>query len=308
MIKLGFLFPGQGAQHPGMGREMYDNYPEATAVFDRADKIAGFQLSRLCFEGPDTELNKTEFAQPALLICSMAVVAVLKKRGIIPVLSAGLSLGEYTALAAAGKISLEKALLLVMNRARIMQQAVPEGQGAMAAVIGLPSEKVLELCLEMQGIVEVANYNCPGQVVISGQREAVEFVAPLLKAKGGRVFLLAVSVPSHCSLMYDAAIKFKPYLEQVKWQKGNSEVISNVNALPHEINKIPEMLARQLYSPVLWEQSMRYMLKKVDGLIEVGPGSSLSGLVRKIDRQALLGNVNNIVSLENLLEKVETNE
>lgn len=303
-MMFGFLFPGQGAQHSGMGKEMYDNYPEAAAVFDQADKIAGFQLSRLCFEGPDKELNMTEFAQPAMLICSLAVFAVLKKRGIVPVLSAGLSLGEYTALAAAGKISLEQTLLLVMNRARIMQQAVPEGQGAMAAVIGLSGEKVLEVCMTMQGIVEVANYNCPGQVVISGQREAVEKVAPQLKAKGGRVFPLAVSVPSHCSLMYDAAMEFMPYLEQVKWQAGNSEVISNVNALPHEINEIPELLARQLYSPVLWEQSVRYMLNKVDGLIEVGPGSALSGLVRKIDRQALLGNVNNILSLENLLEKV----
>lgn len=304
-MRLAFVFPGQGAQHPGMGKELYDNYPQAAAIFKQADEIAGFELSKLCFEGPATELNKTELAQPALLVSSLAVFAVLKQLGITPLFTAGLSLGEYTALVAADKLSLAQALPLVMNRARIMQEAVPADQGAMAAVIGLENQIVFNLCQKVQGIVDIANYNCPGQVVISGERSAVATVVPLLKEQGGRVIPLAVSVPSHSQLMYNAAEKLKLYLNQVKWQQSPIEVISNVNARENKIADLPEILARQLYSPVLWEQSIRYLMSKVDYFVEVGAGITLSNLIKKIDRNSLLGNVNNISSLENLLEKVK---
>lgn len=304
-MRLAFVFPGQGAQHPGMGKEFYDNYPQAAAIFKQADQIAGFELSKLCFEGPATELNKTELAQPALLVSSLAVFAVLKQLGITPLFTAGLSLGEYTALVAADKLSLAQALPLVMNRARIMQEAVPADQGAMAAVIGLENQIVFNLCQKVQGIVDIANYNCPGQVVISGERSAVATVVPLLKEQGGRVIPLAVSVPSHSQLMYNAAEKLKLYLNQVKWQQSPIEVISNVNARENKIADLPEILARQLYSPVLWEQSIRYLMSKVDYFVEVGAGITLSNLIKKIDRNSLLGNVNNISSLENLLEKVK---
>ena len=304
-MRLAFVFPGQGAQHPGMGKELYDNYPQAAAIFKQADEIAGFELSKFCFEGPATELNKTEFAQPALLVSSLAVFAVLKQLAITPLFTAGLSLGEYTALVAADKLSLAQALPLVMNRARIMQEAVPVDQGAMAAVIGLENQIVFNLCHKVQGIVDIANYNCPGQVVISGEKSAVATVVPLLKEQGGRVIPLAVSVPSHSQLMYNAAEKLKLYLNQVKWQQSPIEVISNVNARENKIADLPEILAGQLYSPVLWEQSIRYMMSKVDYFVEVGPGITLSNLIKKIDRNSLLGNVNNISSLENLLEKVK---
>ncbi len=304
-MRLAFVFPGQGAQHPGMGKELYENYPQAAAIFKQADEIAGFELSKFCFEGPATELNKTEFAQPALLVSSLAVFAVLKQLGITPLFTAGLSLGEYTALVAADKLSLAQALPLVMNRARIMQEAVPADQGAMAAVIGLENQIVFNLCQKVQGIVDIANYNCPGQVVISGERSAVATVVPLLKEQGGRVIPLAVSVPSHSQLMYNAAEKLKLYLNQVKWQQSPIEVISNVNARENKIADLPEILAGQLYSPVLWEQSIRYLMSKVDYFVEVGAGITLSNLIKKIDRNSLLGNVNNISSLENLLEKVK---
>lgn len=304
-MRLAFVFPGQGAQHPGMGKELYENYPQAAAIFKQADEIAGFELSKFCFEGPATELNKTEFAQPALLVSSLAVFAVLKQLAITPLFTAGLSLGEYTALVAADKLSLAQALPLVMNRARIMQEAVPADQGAMAAVIGLENQIVFNLCQKVQGIVDIANYNCPGQVVISGERSAVATVVPLLKEQGGRVIPLAVSVPSHSQLMYNAAEKLKLYLNQVKWQQSPIEVISNVNARENKIADLPEILAGQLYSPVLWEQSIRYLMSKVDYFVEVGAGITLSNLIKKIDRNSLLGNVNNISSLENLLEKVK---
>lgn len=305
-MRLAFMFPGQGAQHPGMGKELNDNYAEAAAVFKQADEIAGFELSKLCFEGPAEILNQTEFAQPALLVSSLAVFAVLKKSGILPTLTAGLSLGEYTALLAAEKITLKEALPLVMNRARIMQAAVPAGKGAMAAVIGLKNQTVLEICHEVNGIVDVANYNCPGQLVISGEKPAVEIAVSLLKEQGGRVIPLAVSVPSHCQLMYSAADQLKQYLTQVDWQNSAVEVISNVNARENDIADLPEILASQLYLPVLWEQSIRHMMDKVDYFVEVGPGSTLSSLIKKIDRKILLGNVNNTSTLEQLMEKVKS--
>lgn len=305
-MRLAFVFPGQGAQHPGMGKELYENYAEAAAVFQQADEIAGFELSRICFEGPAEILNKTKVAQPALLVSSFAVFSVLKKAGITPTLAAGLSLGEYTALLAAGKITLKEALPLVMHRAGIMQEAIRADKGAMAAVIGLENQMVLETCNKVNGIVDIANYNCPGQVVISGERPAVEIAASLLKEQGGRVIPLAVSVPSHCRLMYDAADQLKQYLTQVKWQNSEVEVISNVNARENDIADLPEILARQLYSPVYWEQSIRHMMEKVDYFIEVGPGTTLSSLIKKIDRKMMLGNVNNKATLEQLMEKVKS--
>lgn len=304
-MRLAFVFPGQGAQHPGMGKEFYDKYPEAAAIFNQADEIAGFELKKLCFAGPAEILNKTEFAQPALLVSSLAVFTVLKAAGITPALTAGLSLGEYTALLAAEKITLKEALPLVMKRARLMQEAVPADKGAMAAVIGLENQIVLAACRQVGGIVDIANYNCPGQVVISGEKPAVESAASLLKEQGGKVIPLAVSVPSHCRLMFSAAEQLKPGLDQLKWQDSAIKVINNVNARENNNLELPELLARQLYSPVLWEQSIRYMMPKVDYFVEVGPGSTLSSLIKKIDHGILLGNVNNISTLEKLLEKVK---
>lgn len=305
MLKSAFMFPGQGSQYVGMGKELADSFEEAAQVFAAADHISGFKLSAMCFEGPQELLDQTVNAQPAILVCSLACLAVAMKQGLSSGLMAGLSLGEYTALTAAGAISLEEVLPLVMKRAALMQQAVPLGVGAMAAVIGMDNAVVEHICSQVEGIVSIANYNCPGQLVISGEKAAVEEASELLKQEGGKVKLLPISVPCHSPLLKDSARKFAEEVARVKFRKPTADVISNVNAKEHSALDIPNLLVEQLYSPVRWEQSIRYMMTKVDYFIEIGPGSSLSGLLKKIDKTKVLGQIEDNKSLQKLLEKVK---
>ncbi len=305
MLRLAFLFPGQGSQYPGMGKEIAGTYPEAAGIFHQADEILGCKLSEICFEGPAEVLNQTEYAQPALLTCSLATLEVVKTVGLEAEMLAGLSLGEYTALVAAGALTFEDTLPLVQFRGRLMQEAVPPGKGAMAAVLGLDAEKVDEICAQTEGYVAVANYNCPAQLVISGEKEAVDKAGARLKDAGARVVPLAVSVPSHCQLMYDASIQLKSRLDKLNWREPEKPVVSNVNARENPAGAAAELLVRQLYSPVRWEQSVRYMLNRVDYFVEIGPGSSLSGLVKRIDRDRILGHVEDLKTLEKVKEKVE---
>lgn len=306
MLKLAFVFPGQGSQYVGMGREMAATFSQAEQIFTLADEICGYKLSTLCFEGPQEQLNQTRYAQPALLITSLACLAVARANGLEPQYMSGLSLGEYTALVGAGALPLEKALPLVMRRAELMQNAVPIGQGAMAAILGLDDAVVEQVCSEEPGLVTVANYNCPGQLVISGEKPAVESAVNRLKEKGGRAMMLAVSVPSHSPLMKDCAVQFADALAGAEFSQPVVPVISNVNALPHEVADIPMLLAQQLYSPVRWEQGIRFMMTEVDYFIEIGPGTSLSGLIRKIDKNKVLGQVDDVKSLHKLMEKVNS--
>lgn len=306
MPRLAFVFPGQGAQYKGMGRELAAKHEEAFQVFAEADDIAGYKISTLCFEDPENQLNLTEYAQPAILTTSLAIFQVVKKLGLSPVLFAGLSLGEYSALVAGGAISFREALPLVQTRARLMQSAVFPGKGAMAAVMGLDNSVVSDACKQVAGIVDIANYNCPGQVVISGEKEAVLNAGEVLKAAGGRVSLLAVSVPSHSKLMSDAAVKLQAYLIQANWQQAQIGIVSNVNARENTPQQYEDLLVRQLYCPVLWEQSVRYMMEKVDYFIEIGPGSTLSGLIKRIDRSRLIGQIEDSKSLEKVIEKVKS--
>lgn len=306
MPRLAFVFPGQGAQYKGMGKDFADNFKEAARIFQVADDLAGYKLSSICFEGPEEKLNQTEFAQPALLVTSLAILEVVKKHGITPIMMAGLSLGEYTALVAAHALTFEEALALVQRRARLMQEAVPAGKGAMAAVLGFDTEKVEKICQETAGVVDIANYNCPGQVVISGEKTAVQDACNVLKDAGARVKLLEVSVPSHSPLMKDAAKKIRPYLEQAEWRESLVDVISNVNARENGASAFGDLLTSQLFSPVLWEQSVRYMMEKVDYFVEIGPGTTLSGLIRRIDRSRLLGHVEDIESLQKVIQEVKT--
>jgi [acyl-carrier-protein] S-malonyltransferase len=305
MLKLALVFPGQGSQYIGMGKELAESYEEAARVFEAADKISGYKISNTCFEGPQESLDQTVYAQPAIMVCSLACLAVARKFGLSADLMAGLSLGEYTALTAAGAMSMEEAVPLVMARAKLMQEAVPIGKGAMAAVIGLKTEIVESVCQQVKGTVIVANYNCPGQLVISGDRGSVEEASELLKQEGAKTKLLAISVPCHSPLLEECAQKFANELARVKFRQPVPEVVSNVNARENALGDLPKILAEQLYSPVRWEQSVRYMMDKVDYFIEIGPGSSLSGLIKKIDRNRVLGQVEDNKSLQKLLEKVK---
>jgi [acyl-carrier-protein] S-malonyltransferase len=307
MLRLAFVFPGQGAQYVGMGKELVSRYTSAKEIFERADEALSFHLSRVCFEGPAEELDRTEVTQPAILTMSIAACEVLKAEGIRPVIAAGLSLGEYSALTAAGVLDFEAAVRLVAQRGRLMQAAVLPGRGMMAAVLGGEPELVEAACDEagQLGVVDIANYNCPGQVVISGEKEAVLHTGNLLKERGARVLPLSVSVPSHCRLMLDAAALLAEELERVDWQSSEFPVVSNVNARETTSDQLQDVLVRQLYSPVRWEQSVEYIAHQVDYFVEVGPGKVLSGFIRKKARRQLLGNVEDLRSLNRTLEKLK---
>lgn len=304
-MRLGFVFPGQGAQYKGMGKEIADAFPEAREVFEMADEILGYKLSAVCFEGEQERLDETLYAQPAVLTASLAILNVVRKQGITASVYAGLSLGEYTALVAADYIDFEEALPLVVKRAEIMQNAVPLGKGKMAAVLGMEAKKVEAVLNAVEGMVDIANYNCPGQVVISGESRAVEEAAARINAEGGKAKLLAVSIPSHSPMMRKAAEELRLYLEKVNFKPGKGKVISNVNARENDYTDLADILVKQLYSPVRWEECVRYMLGEVDYLVEIGAGNVLSGLIKRIDRTRLLGNVQDIKSLEALLKEVE---
>ncbi|MGI5912513.1 MAG: ACP S-malonyltransferase [Syntrophomonadaceae bacterium] len=306
MPRIAFVFPGQGAQYVGMGQEMASHYSEAAEVFAQADQISDYKISDICFSGPADMLNKTEFAQPALLTVSLAVLAVVLKEGIKPDLLAGLSLGEYTALVAAGAVDFKEALPLVQKRARLMQEAVPQGQGAMAAVLGMDLAVLADTCREAGGVVDIANLNCPGQVVIAGEREAVLNAGKILKEKGGRFKLLEVSVPSHSRLMTEAAAKLREDLQKITWHNPEPAVISNVTGNEHNRENIADLLVKQMYSPVQWEASIRYMAEKVDYFIEIGPGTALSGLIKRTVKGRMLGNVEDIKSLDKVIREVKT--
>ncbi len=310
MLRLAVLFPGQGAQYTGMGGDLAREFPAAREVFERADDALGFKLSGICFAGEPSELNRTEITQPAVLTVSIAVWEVLKQEGINAQMAAGLSLGEYSALVAAGAIDLENAVRLVAKRAKIMQEAVPEGSGMMAAVLGLAEEVVEEACKKAGtvGAVGIANYNCSGQMVISGEKVAVLEAGRLVQAAGGRFMPLKVSVPSHSPLMAEAAEEFRNEIRKVKWKEMSFPVISNVNARELDYEELEERLAEQLYRPVRWQQSIEYMSSRVDYFIEAGPGKTLSGLVKKTSGKQLIGNVEDPDTLAQVMKKLSEAE
>ena len=309
MGKIAFVFPGQGAQAVGMGKDAYDASPASRAVFERADAALGFALSRIIFEGPEEELRLTVNTQPALLTVSAALLELIAGR-VKPDYVAGHSLGEYSALVAAGVLSFEDAVRAVRLRGEFMEEAVPAGQGAMAAVLGADREALGKLCEEIsaeKGLVVLANVNCPGQIVVSGTAEGVRAVVERGKEAGAkRVIPLEVSGPFHSPLMEPAAERLGQVLAELEMRDAEVPVIANVTAEPvTSADEIRSLLKRQVVAPVLWEDTVtRLVSLGVGTFVEIGSGSVLSGLIRKTDKSVTVHTVNSMAALDAALAEL----
>ncbi|NTU43268.1 MAG: ACP S-malonyltransferase [Nitrospirales bacterium] len=303
------VFPGQGSQAVGMGKELYENFPEVKALYDEASTALGYDLAELSFQGPAEELNRTDRTQPALLVASIAAFTALRLKGIAPSAVAGHSLGEYSALVAAGSITLADAVRLTAERGRIMQDAVPAGKGLMAAILGLDRSAMDEICSAVtSGYCAAANYNCPGQIVISGEKAAVEEAMKQAKEKGAkRALPLAVSVPSHCRLMEEAGKRFAEVLKGIEVRTPQFSFVNNTEArFISDPGEIRDSLVRQLSRSVLWEDCVKAVYASgATTFIEAGPGKVLSGLIKRIAPEAKILNVEDTASLEKTVAEIK---
>ena len=304
MSKIAFIFPGQGAQKAGMGKDFYEETSTGREVFDRASELLGFSMPELCFTEND-RLDITEYTQAAMVTTSIAMMKVLmEETGIRPDVAAGLSLGEYCALYAAGVMSADDAITTVRQRDILMQEAVPVGVGAMAAVLAMAAEKIEEVLKDIPD-VWIANYNCPGQIVISGKKEAVELACEKLKEAGAkRTVMLNVSGPFHSGMLAEAGEKLGEFLENVEISDPQIPYVANVTAsYVTDKAEVKSLLARQVSSSVRWEQSVRAMLADgVDTFVEIGPGKTLAGFMRKITRDAKVVNIETLQDVKALKE------
>ncbi len=299
--RVAFLFPGQGSQYVGMGKDLHERFPLAREVYARAKEILGWDVAKLSFEGPKEELTLTCHTQPAILVHSYVAFCLLRERGHRPGLALGHSLGEYSALLAAGATDFPTALRLVKERGRYMHEAVPRGGGAMAALLGIEREAAEAICQEVPGVVEVANYNGPGQYVLSGERQAVEAAAALAEQRGARkAVMLPVGAPFHCSLLTEAAERMSKVLDAVRFGPPGIPVYANVTGRPvRDGEEVKELLKRQIRASVRWEDAVRAAgEERIDAVVEVGPGRVLSGLNKRILRDVPVWNVEDGESLE----------
>ena len=309
MGKIAFLFPGQASQYPGMGRDLAEHFPESRAVFDEADAALGFSISQLCFEGSEEALKQTENTQPAILTVSIAAYRALEKRGIIPDFAAGHSLANIRRLFPRAGLDFPDAVKIVRGRGRYMQEAVPSGEGAMAAILGLPPAEVAEICKKAadQDVVSPANLNSPEQTVVSGGAAAVKRAVEIASQSGAkRAVMLPVSAPFHCEMMAPAQKRLEPDLRAAKFHALKFPVVTNVDAEAISTgDEARDALIRQVTQPVRWLDSIHEMLEAgVVLFVEVGPGKVLTGLLRQIDRSIRACNVEDAASLEAALEKI----
>ena len=298
-----YIFPGQGSQHIGMGKVFYDNFPVARQVFQEADDSLHFALSTLCFQGPEDALKLTENTQPAILTTSVAALRVLQSEtGLDAELAAGHSLGEYSALVAAGALAFPDAVRIVRLRGRFMQEAVPVGEGAMAAVLGLERKDVEAVCEQASAgeVLSPANFNCPGQIAIAGHSKAVQRAIEKIKEMGKKAVLLPVSAPFHSPLMKPAGVRLEKELEPIPVSDLKLPVITNVEAqFNTSKDRVKGLLVAQVSSPVRWEESMRAMIDHgIERVLEIGPGKVLSGLMKRIDAKIKMANVEDVDTLK----------
>lgn len=309
-MKTVFMFSGQGAQYAGMGKELYQNYPVAKDIFERADNVLGYSITELCFQD-EAKLGETEFAQPAILTMSIAAMKVLEEQGIRADMTAGLSLGEYSAYVASGAMDFEEAVALVQKRGKFMTEAVPSGEGAMYAIIGLEQSLVEEACREAVdeglGLAVPANYNAPGQIVIAGKTEAVAKAAEIAKEKGAKLAVkLKVSGPFHTQMLEPASARLKPELEKMHISDMKFPIYTNVDAqVVSSKDDIIPILTKQICCPVRWEDIVRNMHEQgADTFIEIGPGKALTGFVKRTLKGVNIMNVEDISSLDKTMKKL----
>ena len=308
MGKLAFIFPGQGAQAVGMGKDFYDNYDIAKKLFDKADEALGYSIKKMCFEGSEDDLKLTANTQPAILVVSVIAGELLKSNGITPDVAGGHSLGEYSALVAADVLDFKDAVLLVHKRGQFMQEAVPVGEGSMAAIIGLDDDKIVEVCEKISkdvGEVQAVNFNCPGQTVIAGTTKGVDAAVEELKAAGAKkAVVLPVSAPFHSTLMAPAAKKLATELEKVDFRDAKFPIAANVSGeLETKAEAIKQNLITQADHPVKWIACVNAMREfGADTFIEAGPGKTLCGFNKRIDRKLISLNVEDLDSLQKTLE------
>jgi [acyl-carrier-protein] S-malonyltransferase len=306
-MKLGFVFPGQGSQFVGMGKDYYEKYECVRNVYDKASQILGFDIAKLSFEGPEEELNQTKNTQLAILVMSLAISELLKQNNIEANISAGLSLGEYSALIYSNIISFEDGIKIVQKRGTYMQEYLPQGNWSMAAILGLDDNTIEEVCKKVtSGFVVPANYNCQGQVAISGEKQAVEEAMDLLKQAGAkRAIELKTSGPFHTEKLQEASKKLYEALQKIQINKiSDKKVIKNIDAIEYtDADNIKQILANHVINPVKFKESIENMISQgVDTIIEIGPGKVLSGFVKKTNKEIKIYNTNNIEAFEQILD------